>query len=208
MPRKIPILLLVLAVAGTVLAAPAPRLEIRGRIVDASGDGVADVAVRFLQARRDFQVLTWEYADQIEQALVARTDEHGFYEATLAPDPEYRFFWLRFYDPETFDAVRYALPPDLDITDQVRSGRPVIRTVELQDDPRWPEVQAWLERLGPDSPRGKIVRRLGIPDRREQADGVESFWYQSASAVYRFRDGQFIGQEAWAGPEAPEAAGS
>ena len=195
-------------IAAPSLAAPAPRVEIRGRITDGAGHGLPDVAVRFLQGRRDFKMLQWEYEDNVLQDVVTRTDEHGFFEAILAPDPEYRFFWLRFFEGASFDAVRYRRPEDLEITDQVRQGRPVIRSVVLEDHPDWVQVEAWLERLGPDSARGQVVRRLGIPDRREKVNGVESFWYRKTATIYRFQDGAFIGSEEWVISAGAQAAGS
>ena len=52
-----------------------------------------------------------------------------------------------------------------------------------------------IESLGADTPRGELVRTMGLPDRREQRQGVESFWYDDAGTVYRFRDGVFLGEE-------------
>jgi hypothetical protein len=192
---------------GLAPAAPPPRVDLRGRITDASGRGIAGVPVRLLQARRDFKVLDWEYEDSVLDAVVARSDADGFFEATLAPDPDFRSFWLRFFDPSSFDPVRYARPADLDVTAPVRAGRPVIRMVVVDDAPGWAEVSAWIERLGSDSPRGLLVRRLGIPDRHTSEGELETFFYESAGVAYRFRDGELVGEERGEGA-GPGADGS
>ena len=68
----------------------------------------------------------------------------------------------------------------------------------LEDHSGWRNVRAWSDRLGAGSDRGRLVRRLGIPDRREQSGGVESFWYDREGVVYRFREGRFVDKEQFA----------
>lgn len=196
-------------IAAVVLAGPADaavrQAPVRGRVVNESGYGVPDVAVRLLQSRRDFKLSDWEFEEEVVSVLLGRTDEGGFFDLVADPDPDYRYFWLRFYDPKTFDGVRYQLPEDRAITQHLRKGRPVTVTVILLDHPDWAQVAGWIERLGADSPRAQLVRQLGIPDRRDEADGVERFWYVRNETVYRFRDGKFIGEERWEPPR-PESA--
>ena len=192
-----------LAIACAALASPAlpvsaPSAVLRGRIVDQDGAGVAGATIRLLQSRRDFDIQDWKLVDRLTDSRVARSDAHGFFEATLSPDPGYRHFWLRFYDADRFDVVRYDLPDDVDITTRMRRGRPITLTVVLEDHSRWRNVRAWIDRLGAGSDRGRLVRRLGIPDRREQSSGVESFWYDREGMVYRFREGRFVGEEQFA----------
>ncbi len=183
---------------GTAPASAAPlQVTVQGRVTDEKGRGIPDVPVRLLQSRRDFLVLEWTIEDRLKDRLVARTDRHGFFETKVSLDPEYRSIWLRFYDPETFDAVRYGVPEDRDISKRARQGRPVFESVVLLDDPGWQAVRQLIEQLGRGTPQAKVVRQIGVPDRRDEVEGTERFWYEEQGVVYRFRDGQFIGQQPW-----------
>jgi hypothetical protein len=185
--------------AGPAAAAdPAPfQVKVEGRIVDEVGEGVPAVAVRLLQSRREFHLADWSFEDLLKKEPLTRTDEHGFFEAEITADREFRAFWLRFYDPQTFDAVRYRLPEDHDVSRDVRKGRPVFVEVVLLDGANWVEVRRLVERLGDGTPRAQLVRQMGPPDRRDEADGLERFYYQRPGVVYRFRDGEFVGKGPW-----------
>jgi hypothetical protein len=153
------------------------------------------VAVRVIQGRRDFQIREWSFSDEMTDELLTRTDGDGFYEAELTSDPDYRYFWLRFYEPGSFDDVRYRRPDDVDISRKVRGGRRVVRQVTLEDHPDWPRVREWITRLGEESDRARLVRGLGLPDRHEEIDGVESFWYTRRGTVFRFQGDRFLSEE-------------
>lgn len=176
-------------------AAQAQPIQVSGRITDAAGNGVGDVALRLFQGRRDFQLKGWEFQDEMKDEFLVRTDQDGFFDVELDPDPEYRHFWLRFYDPETFDYVRYQAPEDLDITGRVLEGRALVRHITLPDSTEWPLVQEWMRRLGRDSKAAQLVRMMGVPDRHEEENGITSLWYPSKGVVYRFEGGRYVGEE-------------
>lgn len=192
---------LLLLACGQAAAAVGP-VSVSGRVTDATGRGVANLAIRVLQSRRDFKISDWQFEDHLLKQDLARTDADGFYEATFEPHPDYRGFWLRFYDPREFDAVRYAVPDDRDITARVRGRRAVVEAVVLADHPGWATVEALMREFGEGSPRAALVRQIGPPDRRDEEGGVERFWYDRRGRVYRFRGGEFLGDEAWAPPAA------
>jgi hypothetical protein len=187
--------------AGALLAAGAPAraadapVTIRGRVTDAAGRGVPGVGIRVVESRRDFKISDWRFEDHLRKRSLARTDADGFFEAAFTPDAGYHGFWLRFYDASSFDAVRYGIPPDRDIADRVRARRDVVETVTLEDAPQWAEVEVSIREFGEGSPRASLVRQIGLPDRRDEVDGVERFWYSQLGKVYRFRDGEFLGEE-------------
>jgi len=200
---------LALLIAAPAAAAVPQRVAAQGRVVDAAGVGVSDIPIRLLQTRRDFQVLEWRFDDEVQMGSpLGRTDANGFFDLTLDPDPEYRFFWLRFYDPSSFDAVRYQLPADRNVTEQMRRGRPVVAMVTLEDHPDWGRLKPWIDALGFDSPRGRLVRRLGFPDLHDKSGGVESFGYARHRRIYRFRDGEPAGEDPWQPPAEAAHAGA
>ena len=85
-----------------------------------------------------------------------------------------------------FDAVKFAVPEDLEITHTV-----------LQYSAGWDAVQRRGDLYGASSTRGQIVRQLGVPDRTDKittGDGVEreTWWFERAGIAYVIEDGRVL----------------
>ena len=153
--------------------------------------------VRVIATRRIARFLSIE--SKPAQAVLARTvtDAAGFYEFHVSKAREYDYYFLRFYDSTGFDAVKFAVPDDVEITRLITRRRPVVVDQVLQHAPEWEAVQRLRSLYGPDSLRGKIVRDLGVPDRTERAftdAGVEreTWWFDAAGVAYVIEDGEVV----------------
>jgi len=188
---------LALAAGGPAAQAAGRSVRVQGRILDPDGRGVAGQTVRIFKTRRGITLPKFSSGGQVAEAARAATDENGFYEISVARDRSFDDYFLRFYDPVGFDVVRFALPPDREITSDLKRGETLHVDLTLSLNPDWPEVGRRLEELGEDSPKGRILRSLGLPER--EAPGVgpdgprEEWWYHSRGVVYFFRDGRPAG---------------
>jgi hypothetical protein len=164
--------------SGAVVAA-------RGRVTDESGSAVPGHAVRLLKSRSVIQIGGLKSRDQHVEELRATTDEHGFFEFDFPADSQFPYYYLRFYDPKNYDAVKYRLPEDQDISQRVRAGRPVQVMAVLKFHPDWPQVQALIDRLGAGSHCGQILRSLGLPSSRTPREAGRELWtFEKAGVSY------------------------
>jgi hypothetical protein len=183
----------ILAVAGVLLlAAPAVaadpaagQVEVRGSVADETGAPLPGQAVRVLKSRTVVDLSGRRRTDQDVEEVRAMTDEHGRFSLQFRVDPQFKSYALRFYDPKQFDAVKYSLPQDRDISRRARAGRPVEADVALRPHPDWPKVKEMIERCGAASHCGQVLRALGLPSRRvAQGAGRELWEYDSAGVAY------------------------
>jgi hypothetical protein len=179
------------ACAGAWLAVPVaaardtPSVTVRGTVSDEGGSPVPGHVVRLLKSRTFLRLGSLERRDQNVEEVRATTDAHGLFEFSFPVDPQFTHYYLRFYDPKTFDAVKYRLPEDRDISRKVRGGRPVQATVALRFAPDWPRVQALIEQHGAASHCGQILRALGLPGRVSTEDGGRELWsFDRAGVAY------------------------
>ena len=161
------------------------RVSIHGRIIDGTGTGVAGQVVRLLKSRTYLKVGGLRSLDQSVEDARATTDALGFFEIGTRRDTAFPYYYLRFYDPKTFDAVQYRLPEDREISKKVRFGRPVQISVSLQFQPDWPKVKALLDTYSPGSQVGQVLRSLGLPSSRApEGPGRELWTYEKAGVAY------------------------
>jgi hypothetical protein len=173
---------------GGARGGPSGEVVVRGQITDDAGEPVAAHAVRLLKSRTILTLSNLKKRSQNLEETRGVTDSHGFYEFTFPRDSEFRYFYLRFYDPKAFDAVKYRLPEDADISRRARKGRPVHANVVLRFDPDWSEVKTRIERYGAASDRGRILRALGLPSQQvEEAQGLELWAYDAVGVSYLIR---------------------
>ncbi len=173
--------------AGSAFAGPDREVVVRGQVTDEEGAPVTDHAVRLLKARTIISIEKFNLKKRSQDLEETRTttDGHGFFEFTFPVDPEFRYYYLRFYDPETFDAVRFRVPEDRDISRRARKGRQVHASVTLRFHPDWAEVRTLIDRHGETSHRGRILRALGLPDSRtEEGDGRVVWSYEAEGVSY------------------------
>ncbi len=174
-----------LAFAPSAAAREGKVVVVRGTITDESGAPVPAHVVRLLKSRTIVNLAGFKSRDQNVEEIRAATDEHGFFEFNFPVDPEFRYYYLRFYDPQVFDAVKYRLPEDRDISRRSREGRPVQVSVVLRFREDWPKVQVLIDQYGPASSCGQVLRALGIPSRRTPAGPGRELWeYDVAKVSY------------------------
>jgi hypothetical protein len=178
--------------AAATAAAAERAVPLRGLVTDESGAPVAGLAVRVLKSRSVIELGGLRTRDQSQEETRTTTDAQGFFEILLAPDPRFPYTYLRFYDPRTFDAVKYALPEDRDISRRVRKGRPVQASVVLKFHRDWPRVQALLEQHGPGTQAGQVLRALGLPARRDPRDGGRELWVFDKAGVEYLVEGSRV----------------
>ena len=201
--RRIVAVALALSLLGILLAVPAggatkpQSVVVRGRVTDPGGDGVAGVPVRVLATRRVAKFLTVESQPAQKEIASTTTDLDGFYELAVPKLRDYDFYFLRFHDPVRFDAVKFAVPEDLEITERIQKRRPAVEDTVLQYAAGWEAVQRLVELYGASTTRGQIVRQLGVPDRTDKittGEGVEreTWWFESAGVAYVIEDGRVL----------------
>jgi hypothetical protein len=199
-----------LIAARTGSARGGSTLTVRGSVSDEAGAPVPGHTVRLLKSRSILNLAGMTRSDQQVEEVRASTDEHGFFEIEFPADPQFRYYYLRFYDPLTFDAVRFALPADLDISRKVRERRPIQAEVALKLSPDWPKVKALIDQYGAGSHCGQILRSLGLPSRRvEQGEGRELWEYDGARTAYLVEGSKVLEtRKLEPAQESAEAAGS
>jgi len=184
-----------LLTAAAQLHAAADRgaaLTIRGEVSDASGAAVPAATIRVLKTRRVKVLGAAPDADQEVEEARTRTDAQGRYSIDIAVDHAFPFWFVRFYDVKTFDAVKYRLPVDADISRKVSAGAIVEASAVLQFHSDWPQVKALVEQFGAASRRGQILRSLGLPTRRVPKDGGLETWEYPAAGVAYLLDGDRV----------------
>ena len=171
-------------------AAPVTEVVIRGTVKDQAGSPLADYPVRLIKTKTILNLLHFSAESQQQEEARTLTDASGGFELKIVPDRKYDYFYLRFYDPKTFDPVRHSVPGDVDITRRIKTEAAVAVDGVIQDHPDWPMVEGMIREFGGDSNRGRILRSLGLPERRETfpgEEGRENWWYYAKGICYQLR---------------------
>ncbi len=183
--------LFTLTLLGCATARIAEQRIVRGQVTDEMGRPVVGTPVLLVARTLRFNIPY--YRDLGQQELKTKTDEEGRYRFAFTPEELGNNFFLFFYGNEGFDAVRYQQPEPLDITKQLRARREVIIDQVLKTHPQWEQVERFLQVYGPESDRGRVLRQMGLPEKREGGAGserdVETWWYYSKGLNYRFVKG-------------------
>jgi len=187
-----------LLVAMAASAVAAERLvDVRGRLTGPDGRGAEGQTVRLIKTRRQVSLGRFESGGQIAEAARVATDADGFYQISVPRDRSFDAYYLRFYDPNSFDTVQFRIPADREITHDVKHAGTLRVDLAMEWNPSWPETLRRIAAEGADTPKGKILRTLGVPEREGLGTGPdgprEEWWYHSRGAVYFFRDGRPAG---------------
>jgi len=171
-------------------AAVGAEVVIHGTVKDQGGSPLAKYPIRLIKTKVTLNLLHFSTDSRQEEEARTLTDASGNFELKLVPDRKYDYFYLRFYDPETFDPVRYSVPGDLDITRRIKTGTELVVDRVIRDHPEWPMVDGMIREFGEGSNRGRILRSLGMPERREtfpEAPGRENWWYYAKGICCQLR---------------------
>lgn len=189
-------LLLTLLAAGCATVEIQGVRTVRGRVVDEVGQPVAGTPVLLVARRLELRLEGLDYVERSRREVRTTTDAGGGYRIEFTPAILGNQFYLFFYDEARFDRVRYASPPPHDLTERLREERELVIDQGLRVHPAWPEVQRQMAYYGPDSERGGILRRHGLPDKREPAppggEALEVWWYYADGVSYRFGETRLL----------------
>lgn len=184
------ILLLGAPRAAAQEGASSAEIVIHGTLKDQSGAPMADYPVRLIKTKTTLSLLHFGTGSRQVEYGRGTTDGEGRYELRVSPDPKFDYFYLRFYDPKSFDPVRYSVPADVDITKTFKTRTEVTVDAVIQDHPDWAKVSDLLSQVGAESNRGKILRSLGLPERRQtfsDSPGRENWWYYAKGICYQLQ---------------------
>jgi hypothetical protein len=160
--------LLSVACALTLICVGAPVLaaEVRGQVFDSSGEPLAGVTVAVFETEGGGRSVFGgsEPAPEPTRVASTQTNEQGLYTIELGARQFGGDVFVRCVGGPGWDDLRYALPKPRDVTRELRDGKDVSATFRVRDAPGWHELQREIQRAGgPNSKRGKILRRRGLP---------------------------------------------
>lgn len=163
---------------------------VTGRVTDEAGGPVAGTPVVIIGRSLDLVARRMEYEERGRKEARTTTDSQGHYRIEFVPANLGNDFYLFFYDKTGFDRVRYRQPEPLEITSLLKRGRTVTVNQVLQLQQSWTEVQRQIVYYGANSDRGKILRRYGLPEKRETsrsgAEAADVWWYYADGVGYWF----------------------
>jgi len=171
-----------------------PRV-LTGRITDESGQPVGNTPVLIVARSLVYSASKLEYDEHGRREIRATTNAQGQYRIEFVPANLGNSFSLFFYDRAGFDRVKYRPPEPLDITPLLaRDGTVTVNQV-LRYEPSWAEVERQAAFYGPDSNRARVLRRHGLPEKRETAtigEEVSDVWWYYADGVAYFFTGDTL----------------
>lgn len=183
---------LLAAAPGAGAASPDPAVVVKGSLTEANGTPAAFQTVRLIKTRKVRGVSDRKArAQEVEEART-RTDASGSFRFEIPADPQFPFWFVRFYDPNEFDTVKYLLPSDADVSRAVHDGYGIEVSAILKPHPEWPKVKALVDQYGPGSQRGQILRSLGLPTRQEPRDEGKELWVYSGAGVTYLLEGDKV----------------
>ncbi|MDQ7005621.1 MAG: hypothetical protein Q9Q40_00130 [Acidobacteriota bacterium] len=154
-----------LAVGGAFcLGAEGPAYVVEGQVFDEAGRGLAAVPVVAVERFEHLSLPGLERPAEVREVGRTRTDAAGFYRLDLGSGPFKGRIVLRFGGGPGWDRVRYAPPEEKNITRLLRRRSRAVVNCRVGDAPGWAEVEHAIARAGgPESKRGRILRRHGMP---------------------------------------------
>jgi hypothetical protein len=181
---------LVGVLAGCATVSVRETRVVTGQVTDESGAPVAGNPVLIVARSLTLSPLRLAYDERGRREVRTATDAQGRFRMEFAPADLGNNFFVFFYDVTGFDRVKYRHSEPLDITERLRRDQSVVVDRVLQFDPSWPEVSREVAYFGADSDRSRILRRHGLPDKREAPAGAgaeaEVWWYYVDGVNYWF----------------------
>ncbi|MFQ5840221.1 MAG: carboxypeptidase-like regulatory domain-containing protein [Candidatus Methylomirabilales bacterium] len=196
------LLLLLGVVSGCATAdIPGPRV-VTGRVTNPRGEPVVGNPVVLVGRNLGFTIPAWRYETMAQDEVKTETDAEGRYRFEVNPANLGNNFYLFFTSKRGFDEVRYRRVEPIDITRRLKGELVVTVNQVLEWHPNWPEVQRLIAEYGPGSDRGRILRQLGLPERKEGTEtpgGKSEVWHYFRKGVtYRFENGVLVATHTFA----------
>jgi len=193
------------APAGLVQGASESVATVKGMVSDAGGAAVPGHVVRLLKTRKLRALSAPRSSSQEVEEARTKTDAEGHFSIEFKVDNEFPFWYVRFYDPKEFDAVKYRVPQDVEISRGLAGSAAVEVGVVLQIQPDWPKVKALVDQYGPASRRGQIIRNLGLPSSQNPEGEDREIWVYDAAGVSYILQGDAVIETRHFAPTAPPA---
>jgi hypothetical protein len=190
--RKAVLGILVLAgvLAGCATTTVRQARILTGQVTDESGAPVGGNPVLLVARSLDLSAVRMQYDERGRREVQTITDAQGQYRIELVPASLGNNFFLFFYDASGFDRIKYQRPEPFDVTDRLRRDGTTIVNPRLRLHPGWREVERQIAFYGAESARGQILRRHGLPEKRETpagpGDDTEAWWYYADAVTYWF----------------------
>lgn len=179
------------AAAGAASYQQGDRVEVRGRVADASGRPVPGARVRLEAARSRLSVRRLGRVDSHPARFATVTDGRGEYALAWEWHDFYNRFELRVELPSSRSGSDSLVMTALDVTERVAAGSPVAVPVTLEETPALRRHLEFYASLNNQAER-QVFQELGPPDRADRLDLGEheevTWWYFRAGKAYRFRD--------------------
>jgi hypothetical protein len=178
------------------------EVVVTGSVIDVSGLPVAGVTVELRGTRRAFSLRDFRIARRGGRTVSAMTDSSGQFSLHWIWHPYYNRFDL----VAGVDLSGAATPPqlrvlaDVDLSKRIRTGNPVVATLEIDDRSIVDELNDFLADV--DSPdESQVYQEMGKPDKVRvttyPAWQETNWWYFELGKVYRFRDGTMTSVESF-----------
>jgi hypothetical protein len=167
---------------------------VTGTVTDEQGQPIPQVDLVFEATREAFDVRRMRDVTEPPRVVRARSDDAGQYSVEWSWHHYFNVFTLRVVVPigERGGHERDETIAQVELSERVRQGTPVVVPVTVDDTRLLREVRAFLGGLGTDDER-RIYTQEGKPDRIDQVarpdHEEETWWYFTIGTLYRFRDG-------------------
>jgi hypothetical protein len=172
---------------------------VTGQVTDTSGQPVGNSPVLIVGRSLDLVYKRFEYEERDRREARTTTDTQGRYRIEFVPATLGNNFYIFFYDKTGLDQVKYRRPEPLEITDKLKSplfgrDKPLTINQVLQFSATWPEVERQMAFYGSGSEQAEILRRHGLPEKRETSGAGEQasevWWYYADGVSYWFTGGK------------------
>ena len=169
---------------------------VSGVVTDSAGQPVAGSPVLVAGRRLELAMPEMAYVERGRREVRGVTDAAGRYRIEFDAGILGNNFFLFFHDEQGFDRVRFAQPDPVEITERLKASRELRISMVLRPNPAWPEVERQMAYYGPATDRGKILRRHGLPGRRETArvgeEALDVWWYPEDGVSYSFSQDRLV----------------
>ena len=190
------VLVLVGVLVGCATTTVRQARILTGQVTDESGAPVAGNPVLLVARSLDLSAVRMQYDERGRREVQTVTDGQGRYRIEFVPASLGNNFFLFFSDAAGFDRVKYQRLEPLDVTDRLRRDGTTTVNPVLRFQPSWPEAERQIAFYGPESERGRILRRHGVPEKRETpagpGDATEAWWYYADGVTYWFSGSALI----------------
>jgi hypothetical protein len=172
------------------------KVQFIGVVADAQGRPLQGVRVVLEASRSYFSFKQFHRADKDSRRLSAESDAKGEYTIEWPWDEYFNHFKLSAGLPvrkgrsDTFHNL-----DEIDVTDRVNAGAPVVSTLEVHDRAFYDHLHAFLASVQSDDER-RVFNDMGTPDDVKQVQyaggsaAEVTWWYFESGKVFRFGDGK------------------